>query len=33
MPTDLAFGEDDIAWWHPRATGFADRRPIPGIEG
>lgn len=26
-------GEDDIAWWHPRATGFADRRPIPGIEG
>ena len=21
-------GEDDIAWWHPRATGFAGRRRI-----
>jgi hypothetical protein len=21
-------GEDDIAWWHPRDTGFAGRRPI-----
>lgn len=26
-------GEDDIAWWHPRATGIAGRRPIAGIEG
>jgi hypothetical protein len=23
-------GEDDIAWWHPRATGFAGRRRIEG---
>ncbi|MEX2376089.1 MAG: DUF2203 family protein [Dehalococcoidia bacterium] len=23
-------GEDDIAWWHPRSTGFAGRRPVPG---
>ncbi len=22
-------GEADIAWWHPRGTGFADRRPLP----
>ncbi|MDA0351851.1 MAG: DUF2203 domain-containing protein [Chloroflexi bacterium] len=22
-------GEGAIAWWHPRGTGFADRRPIP----
>jgi hypothetical protein len=22
-------GEDDIAWWHPRGTGFRDRRPLP----
>lgn len=22
-------GEDAIAWWHPRGTGFADRRPLP----
>jgi hypothetical protein len=22
-------GEDEIAWWHPRGTGFADRRPLP----
>lgn len=21
-------GEDDIAWWHPRNTGFSGRRPI-----
>jgi len=21
-------GEGDIAWWHPRDTGFAGRRPI-----
>jgi hypothetical protein len=21
-------GEDDIEWWHPRATGFAGRRRI-----
>lgn len=21
-------GEDDIRWWHPRTTGFADRRAI-----
>ena len=21
-------GEDDIAWWHPRATGFAGHRRI-----
>ena len=21
-------GEDDIAWWHPRDTGFAGRRAI-----
>lgn len=26
-------GEDDIAWWHPRATGIAGRRPIAGTEG
>lgn len=26
-------GEDDIGWWHPRATGIAGRRPIAGIEG
>ncbi|MFA7296216.1 MAG: DUF2203 domain-containing protein [Dehalococcoidia bacterium] len=25
-------GEDDIAWWHPRSTGIAGRRPITGIE-
>ena len=26
-------GEGAIAWWHPRGTGFADRRPIPdGLE-
>lgn len=23
-------GERDITHWHPRATGFADRRPIGG---
>jgi hypothetical protein len=23
-------GEEDIAWWHPRGTGFAGRRPVPG---
>lgn len=22
-------GETAIAWWHPRGTGFADRRPLP----
>jgi hypothetical protein len=22
-------GEDAIEWWHPRGTGFADRRPLP----
>lgn len=22
-------GEDAIAWWHPRGTTFADRRPLP----
>ncbi len=21
-------GEDDIAWWHPRTTGVAGRRPV-----
>lgn len=21
-------GEGEIDWWHPRGTGFADRRPI-----
>lgn len=21
-------GEDDIGWWHPRTSGFSDRRPI-----
>ncbi|MHB8511281.1 MAG: DUF2203 domain-containing protein [Actinomycetota bacterium] len=21
-------GEDDIAWWHPTTSGFADRRPL-----
>jgi len=23
-------GEPEIAWWHPRDSGFADRRPIAG---
>ena len=22
-------GEEAIGWWHPRGTGFADRRPLP----
>lgn len=22
------FGEDRVAYWHPRSTGFADRRPL-----
>jgi hypothetical protein len=22
-------GESAIDWWHPRGTGFADRRPLP----
>lgn len=22
-------GEAAIGWWHPRGTGFADRRPLP----
>lgn len=22
------FGEDKVAYWHPRNTGFADRRPL-----
>ena len=22
-------GEPAIAWWHPRGTGFRDRRPLP----
>lgn len=26
-------GEDDIAWWHPRSTGIAGRRPVDTIEG
>lgn len=25
-------GEDEIDWWHPRSTGFADRRPISDLE-
>ena len=24
-------GEAAIDWWHPRGTGFADRRPITGL--
>ena len=23
-------GEPEIAWWHPRDTGFSGRRPIEG---
>jgi hypothetical protein len=26
-------GEDDIAWWHPQATGIAGRRPIVELQG
>lgn len=26
-------GERDIMWWHPRDTGFADRRRIVGETG
>ena len=25
-------GEPDIAWWHPRESGFAGRRPIDPTE-
>lgn len=21
-------GEDEIDWWHPRTSGFSDRRPV-----
>ncbi len=24
-------GESTIDWWHPRATGFADRRPVADL--
>ena len=26
------FGEDTIAWWHDRRTGFTGRRPIATLE-
>ena len=26
-------GEAEIAWWHPRGTGFADRRSLPENAG